>query len=222
MSAFLREQLHDSAKHVQPLGDIDRAITSGVQRRNRTLAAAAVVGVGGTAVLAAVLLGASMGSSQPEPLRPPAPSPASDVNGWPTTRRNAPGDYSLDGDRCGVPRSGGQSCNVGWMHNGYGSGDVDIQIQVGSDIVISDEGGTTVSIAGYEGTHRQITARQEDWTVDIEGTPMAINLVAAPGASQADVTEAHAIIDSMRTEPRDNDVGFRVVFTVTTDDWDSG
>jgi hypothetical protein len=108
------------------------------------------------------------------------------------------------------------------MHNGYGSGDVDIRIDVGPEVAISDDGGMPVSVAGHNGIYRQVTARQEDWTVDIDGTPVAINLVAATGTSEADLTEAYAIIDSIRTEPSDNDVGIRVIFTVTTNDWDSG
>ena len=45
---------------------------------------------------------------------------------------------------------------------------------------------------------------------------------AEPGTSEADLAEAHAIIDSMRTEANDSRYGFRLVFTITTNDWDSG
>lgn len=223
MNVSMREQLHESAMHVQPLGNIDKAIAHGMQRRNRTFVVAAAAGTTCVAILAAVFLGASPDDSQPLPLGPPPPAPDSNVAGWPTTVRNAPGDYSLDGDRCGGRGSGVErSCNLGWMHNGYGSGDVDFRIDVGPAVAISDDGGTPVSVAGHDGIYRQITAHQEDWTVDIEGTPVAINLVTDPGTSRADLTEAHAIIDSIRTEPSDNDLGFRLVFTVTTNDWDSG
>jgi hypothetical protein len=49
-----------------------------------------------------------------------------------------------------------------------------------------------------------------------------ISLTAEPGTSQPDLAEAHAIIDSIRAEPSDNNLGFRLVFTLTTSDWDSG
>ena len=60
----------------------------------------------------------------------PSASPASTVlfprsgppvRGWPSTTRNAPGLYAWDGT------CGGQSCNVGFMHNGYGTGDVEVR-----------------------------------------------------------------------------------------------
>jgi hypothetical protein len=55
-----------------------------------------------------------------------------------------------------------------------------------------------------------------------EGTSVAIRLEARGLTSQADLDEAHAIIDSMRAQKRDNGLGFRLLFTLTTDDWDSG
>ncbi len=55
-----------------------------------------------------------------------------------------------------------------------------------------------------------------------EGTTMTIRLVVKQGTSQADLTEAHAIIDSIRTELGDYLRGFRLVFTLPTNDWDSG
>ena len=48
------------------------------------------------------------------------------------------------------------------------------------------------------------------------------HLKAKPDTSQAEITEAVEIINSMHTEPRDKDLGFRLVFTITTNDWDSG
>ena len=72
------------------------------------------------------------------------------------------------------------------------------------------------------GCTERISARLEQWIVAIEGTTVAIKLESRPGVSKADLAEAHAIIESMRTEPRDNDLGFMLVFTLATDDWDSG
>jgi hypothetical protein len=65
-------------------------------------------------------------------------------------------------------------------------------------------------------------ARHQAWYVDIEGTTIAIRLTARPDTSEADLAEALAIIDSMRTEAMDTNLGFRLVFTLTTNDWDSG
>lgn len=110
---------------------------------------------------------------------------------------------------------------MGFMHNGYGSGDVEITIGTAGGTV-SGLGGTPVTVAGHDATYRRVDARREEWLVDIEGTTYYIRLLAEPGTSEADLAEAHDIIDSMRTEPRDNDLGFRVVFTLTTDEWDSG
>jgi hypothetical protein len=108
------------------------------------------------------------------------------------------------------------------MHNGYGSGDVEIRLDVVRGGAISDGGGTAVTVGGHDGIYRRIDAQQEKWIVDIEGTTIAILLSARPGTSQIDLADAHAIIDSIRTDPRDNNLGFRLVFTLTTDDWDSG
>ena len=144
------------------------------------------------------------------------------VYGWPTTGRNPAGVYSWDGPRCGP--SPGSQCSVnstgGFMHNGYGSGDVEIRLEVGGATSVG--GGTPVTVAGHEGTYRRIDAQREEWTVEIEGTSIAIHLTAEPGTSEADLAEAHAIIDSMHAEPEDYGLRFRLVFTLTTNDWDSG
>ena len=87
---------------------------------------------------------------------------------------------------------------------------------------ITDEGATAVTVAGHDGIHRRLDASREEWVVDIEATTIVIRLIAGPGTSQADLVEAHAIIDSMRTEAMDTRLGFRLVFTLSTDDWDSG
>jgi hypothetical protein len=158
----------------------------------------------------------------------PASTPAASasegevVRGWPDTNENAAGVYSWDGSSCA-----GAYCTVSargaFMHNGYGSGDVDITIDyVHEGAAISEAGWTAATIAGHDGLHRRIDAQQEEWMVEIEGTTIAIHLSTKPGTSQIDLDEAHAIIDSMRTETRDTAFGFRLVFTLTTDDWDSG
>jgi hypothetical protein len=114
------------------------------------------------------------------------------------------------------------------MHNGYGSSDVVIRIEVDSKRALAqlDPGsdsatdGVPVAVAGYDGIYHAPDARHEEWTVDIEGRTTLIRLTAEPGANRAALAEAHAIIDSMRTEVIDH--GFRLVFTLTSNDWDSG
>lgn len=112
------------------------------------------------------------------------------------------------------------------MHNGYASGDapgdVNIVLRVASKTPAPTEGQTAVTVAGHDGLYRRIGTRTEEWTVGIQGKTLAIRLEAEPGASDADLAEADAIIDSMRTEPRNTKLGFRLVFTLATDDWDSG
>ena len=58
--------------------------------------------------------------------------------------------------------------------------------------------------------------------VDIQGTTVTILLIAEPRAPEAELAEAHEIIESIRVEPQDNDLGFRLDFTLTTNTWDSG
>lgn len=144
-------------------------------------------------------------------------SPHALVRGWPDTNSNAAGLYSWNGSSCA-----GASCTQGFMHNGFGSGDVDITFAVLPDGSISNFGATEVTVAGYNGIHRQIDALREEWLVDIEGRVIAITLIVEPDTAQADLAEAYAIIDSIRTEPMDNYLGFRLVFELSTNDWDSG
>ena len=151
------------------------------------------------------------------PTYPPTGTDQGHVVGWPHTTENQPGVYSWDGDRCA-----GRSCTIGFMHNGYGSGDVEIRVAVVPGGANPD-GATAVTIAGQDGIYRQIDALNEEWIVDIEGRTIAIRLTQEPGASQAGLADARSIIESMRFEPRPYGVGFsRLIFTLTNDEWDSG
>jgi hypothetical protein len=161
----------------------------------------------------------TLGFGSPGPWHPAtlgAPTKSGIVNGWPGTGRNQAGVYSWDGSRCASA-----SCNIGFMHNGYGSGDVQIGLNLVPDGAISDDA-TAVTVAGRDGFYRRIDAEREEWSVDIDGTTVFINLEAQPGTSQADLADARAIIRSLRLEPADNYVGFRLVFTLTNAEWDSG
>ena len=140
------------------------------------------------------------------------------VRGWPHTTENPAGQYSWDRQTCA-----GQNCVLGFMHNGYASGDVEFFVEAASDAaLIPKEGATAVTVAGHDALHRRIDAGTEEWIVGIWGTTIAIRLEAKPGTSDADLAEAHAVLDSMRTELRDTKLGFRLVFTLMTNDWDSG
>ncbi len=91
--------------------------------------------------------------------------------------------------------------------------------------VDTSRGGTRVVVAGYEGVHQRIADGHERWIVVIDGRTIAIDLKAKPRTSRADLAEAHTIIDSIRTAPTDNvlnDLGYKLVFTLTNNDWDSG
>jgi hypothetical protein len=136
--------------------------------------------------------------------------------GWPTTSRNPAGVYSF-GSGCA-----GTYCIIGWMHNGYGSGDVAIKINTFADAPGTRAGATPVGVAGRDGWYRQLDDGTEQWFVDFDGNFVLIQLVARSNASAADLAEAHAIVESLRTDPQDASVGFTLYFTLTSDDWDSG
>lgn len=187
-------------------------------------------GLGAFAVVALIALAGAMAVAQE--LRSASvplddvPPPTQDVHDWPGALRNPPGVYSWDGP--------GGNWLQSWMHNGNGSGDVSIHLHVlpeGTvsalpERAVSDVGSMAVTVAGHEGIYRRIDPghgdQQEEWIVDIDGATISILLTAARRTSESDLAEAHAIIQSMRTEPQDNDLGFRLVFTLATNDWDSG
>lgn len=146
-----------------------------------------------------------------------APISGDKVRGWPDTTENVAGVYSWDGSTCSS-----HWCVIGFMHNGYGSGDVSIHVDDVPGGFVPDDGAMAITVAGHHGTYRRVDARVEEWLVVIDGTTIAIRLDARPGAAPSDLADARAIIASMHTEPRDGDLGFRIVFTIPTDDWDSG
>jgi len=149
-------------------------------------------------------------------LHAPSARDGLDVLGWPDTSENRAGLYSWDGSRCASTY-----CTMGFMHNGYGSGNVEIRVE---DLLYSaiPSGATAVTVAGHDGVYRRIDALHEEWIVDIGARTIAIRLAAKPGTSQADVDDAYSIIGPVRTEAQPGSPPFRLVFTLTTDDWDSG
>ena len=82
--------------------------------------------------------------------------------------------------------------------------------------------GIPVVVADHDAIYRKVDDGHERWLVDMAGTSVAIDLLAKPGASQAELVEAHAIIDSLRIEPSDPVLSFRLVFTITSSDWVAG
>jgi hypothetical protein len=210
------------------VADVRRGVAR--RHRNRRLGAAAVVlGVWVVIGLAAFAFRSPDHSVPAEPRPSPTVAPGStDAQGWPTTSRNPEGTYSWDGGS----DCAGQSCNIGFMHNAYKPGTGDISIVIGGDAgTIEPHEGTSVSVFGYEGSYLRSTgdtttggprAECEQWMVDIRGTTVTVRLCARPRAPADEIVEAHAIIESMRVEPQDSDLGFQLVFTLTTNTWDSG
>jgi hypothetical protein len=149
------------------------------------------------------------------------------LKGWPTTSANAPGFYSWDGRTCGngFPED---SCTVspegGVMSNGNGSGDASISFEVLPEPVEPPEGENPAyhEIAGRWALYRRIDAQEREWILDIDDTTIAIRLSFEGGTSDSDREDANAIIESLRYEPTDTELGFRLVFTLTNDEWDSG
>jgi hypothetical protein len=85
-----------------------------------------------------------------------------------------------------------------------------------------DAGAAAVKLGGHDGIYRRIDGLEAEWIADIEGRTATIRLTAEPGTSQTVLEEAHAIIDSIRVESKDDDPGFRLIFTLSTGNWDSG
>ena len=157
------------------------------------------------------------GSSRPPRLSHPPSYAGEEVSGWPTTSRNRAGVYSWDGETCA-----GRPCVMGFMHNGYGSGDVSLVIQRARAGAAADDGWTTTAVAGRAARYRRTGPREEQWRVEIHGTTLDIALTTRVGTSEVELDEAHGIVGSLRPQRRDTDLGFRLVFRLVTDDWDSG
>lgn len=161
----------------------------------------------------------SLGPATAMPSTAPAgsASPSERVHGWPDTSRNGPGLFSW-GAGCH-----GAFCTYGWMHNGYGGGNVEITIGEGG---VLKDGASPATVAGHDALYQSIESDdgrlQEDWQVEVDDVPIHIRLIASPEASEAELAEAHAIIDSLYYMEPVGRVGFRLVFRLATENWDSG
>jgi len=179
------------------------------------------------------------GGPLPSSSAPPSEDDARGLN-WPDTNRNPAGMYAWDG-----PGPIGDSNHLeGFIHNGYSKRPGDVAIWIlgpdGKPVVpgkVVPHSGECVIVAGHEGTYRRFTGQGssalsrspvdrddavEEWVVDIEGTTIVITLVADPLTPKAEVADAHEIIESFAVDPAAGDLGFRLIFTVPTDTWDSG
>jgi hypothetical protein len=202
------------------------------RHRNRRLAVAVVVVIGLWVVIGVVASADRPGDAVPIQSPTPAPSPTvgpggGHAQGWPSGGVNRAGVYSWDGSSCA-----GYWCGIGWMHNATGAGSGDMSIVVdGRYDHIQPHVGSPVTIFGYEGSYRRhIGTRNhtggrwdscEQWMVDIQGTTITIKLCSKRGAPAGEIAEAHEIIESIRVENR-NSTHFRLLFTLTTNTWDSG
>jgi hypothetical protein len=158
--------------------------------------------------------GSVVTSSAPS-MATPTPHDEGVVHGWPGARHNPRGVYSWDA----------QSNN--WMHNPTGASAVEISFNLkgpGPTVPLSE---AVVTVAGSAAMYRELPAVgsagdiREEWIVDINGTTVSIRLRAHAGTTETELAEAHAVVDSIRSEPQKDDPGFVLIFTLPNG-WDSG
>ena len=238
----LEQQVRDTLLRHQddaPLFDMSDAREIARRTRRRQARNVVVGAIGAAAVIVALagLGGVVRADRSPTVLDTPSPSlqapaPAdADVSGWPGRTKNAAGVYSWDG----IPFPEFPNQTLGLIHNGYkpGSGDVNIVIRGVPGRLIPHRGDTAVTVAGFEGSYRQFIGENspaswmdglptEEWMVDIQGTTVTILVIEEARARESELAEAHDIVASIRMEPQDNELGFRLDFTLTTNTWDSG
>lgn len=244
----LEHEIRDTLRRHEgdaPASDPSDARRAADRTRHRQIQNVAGVGVGTLVVAIALVAGLGglvRADRSPTVLDTPSPSQSSPpgldeahVYGWPeTASQNPAGVYSWDRSRCGT-QSPSSFCVMGLMHNGQSRGrdDVYILFRGVPGRLIAHRGRTAVTVAGYEGSYRRFIGEDrplrwmnglpsEEWMVDIRGTTVTILLVAEPGARATQLAEAHEIIGSIRSEPMDTDLGFRLDFTLATNGWDSG
>lgn len=179
-------------------------------------AAIGVVAATSVAIVGVALLSDSStvgATSHPAPSLSAVSSPVdlSIIHGWPGTRMNRAGRYSWDGRKS-------------WMHN---PSDHDIGVSIIFSALANhyESGPTAITVAGYDGTYQELPTgtdgvRTEIWLVDIDDTRVTFIVEAQPGTTAAELAEAHAILESIRSEPKDG-ARIRLTFTLPKG-WDSG
>lgn len=169
--------------------------------------------------------GSTVPSLAPSPTALPTaartPTTPDGVRGWPGNRGSSePGLYSWDGAWCAT-----SPCLMGVLHNHGASGGGEVRISIERvtewSISASDARATPVTVAGHEGLYLRLDPQLEEWNVDFDGTLLRIAISTESGASQANIDEAHSIIESLAYEQRDTALGFRLVFTLPSSQWDS-
>jgi hypothetical protein len=151
-------------------------------------------------------------SGEPANTGTPSPLPSVDapiVHGMPGVRGGSAGLYSW------------------WMPGGLRSMHNPDAESIGVSITFQSSaargsGPTAVTVDGYEGTYEQLPVvdgiRTELWKVDIEDSRVVITVQAQPSSTEAELAEAHAIIESIRIERSETPAGFRLIFTLP-DGW---
>ena len=179
------------------------------------------------------------GEPLPSSSGPPSEDDAQALD-WPDANRNPAGVYAWDGPG----PIGGPSRLEGFMHNGYSKSPGEVAVWItgpdGVSVVpgkVVPHSGECVIVAGHEATYRRFTGRGssvlhrsvldrdaavEEWVADIDGTTIVITLAADPLTPKAEVADAHEIIESITVDRVPTDLGFRLIFTIPTDTWDSG
>jgi hypothetical protein len=113
------------------------------------------------------------------------------------------------------------------MHNGYqqGQGEFTLWINGRADAGYPD-GTTSTTVAGHPASYQVLPtgadgSRTELWIISIDGQRVTISLSSGANATDAQLAEAHAIIESMRSELKDSAPGYVLTFWLPWG-WDSG
>ena len=224
------------------ISDARRAAGRAHRRQVRNLIVGGVVGAAVVIVPIGGISGLLRADRSPTVLDRPPPPPMcvataeagdDEIHGWPGPTRNPAGVYSWDKFEDADGREG-------FIHNAYspGSGGMTILIEGQAGRLIPHRGQTTKTVAGCEATYRRFDGDDsgedslsgdlaeggtvEEWMVDIHGTTVTLSISAKPGAPEDEVAEAQEIIDTIRAEPQDTPLGFRLLLTLRTNTWDSG
>jgi hypothetical protein len=182
-----------------------------MRMRGLTLAGASVV----MAILALVLVAAGS-ATLGQDLSSPPPTPAETfaaIRGWPGARsgNNPAGLYSW------FP--GGRR----WMHNVGGVEITFDTLDEPYDLPVE-----TVAVAGADlgGPYPAVPERVADvrlqaWRLDVGDSRVVVVVKSFPHTPPSLVAEAEAVVESIRVEPADNILGYRLVFELPGG-WDSG
>ena len=239
----LEHEIRETLRHHEdeaPTFDSSDALHAAARTRRRQIVNVAGVGLGTLVVVIGLVAGLGelvRADRSPTVIDRPTPSPTMSpeevmgVNGWPGRTVNGAGVYSWNG----TPFPEFPNQTLGFIHNGHApsSGAVFIAIRGVPGRLVPHRGQASTTVADHESTHRRFTSGKgpwwfstggpgEAWMVDINGTTVTILLIAKPRAPKGEVAEAREIIESISVDPEDNELGFRLIFTIPSAFWDSG